>query len=64
MGFSSVIVLGHPNYYSRFVFLPAKDFEIYPPVSEWRESFFVKELKEGALDEVAGTVSYPPEFGI
>lgn len=64
LGFSSVVVLGYSEYYSRFDFLPAKDFGVHPPIAEWKEAFFVKELKKGSLSEVTGTVSYPPEFDI
>lgn len=64
MGFTSVIVLGHPEYYPRFGFLPSVDFDIHPPVAEWKDAFFVKELENGSLSGVSGTVSYSPEFGI
>jgi putative acetyltransferase len=64
LGFASVIVLGHPKYYPRFGFIPAEQFNIHPPVEEWSPSFFAKELTEGSLKDVSGTVQYLPEFGI
>jgi len=64
LGFNSVIVLGHPDYYPRFGFLPAKQFGIHPPVEEWQAAFFAKELKDTALKNVSGEVKYLPEFGI
>lgn len=64
LGFSSVIVLGHPDYYPRFGFLPAKQFGIHPPVKEWQAALFAKELKDTALKNVSGVVKYLPEFGV
>jgi putative acetyltransferase len=64
LGFTSVIVLGHPDYYPRFGFLPAEQFDIHPPVEEWKEAFFAKELVNDALKDVSGTVRYLPEFGV
>jgi putative acetyltransferase len=64
LGFTSVIVLGHPEYYPRFGFIPAEDFNIHPPVKEWASAFFAKELTESSLKDVSGTVQYLPEFGI
>ena len=64
LGYTSVIVLGHPEYYPRFGFLPALQFDIQPPVKEWSSAFFVKELECDALAEVSGTVVYPAEFGV
>jgi putative acetyltransferase len=64
LGYKAVIVLGHPDYYPRFGFIPAEQFDIHPPVDEWKEAFFAKELESGSLKNVSGTVSYLPEFGI
>ncbi len=63
-GFKSVIVLGHPEYYSRFGFVPASDFGITPPDKTWKKSFFAKELVPGALAKVKGEAIYPKEFGV
>jgi putative acetyltransferase len=64
LGYKAVIVLGHPGYYPRFGFVPAEQFDIHPPVEEWKEAFFAKELESGSLKNVSGTVSYLKEFGI
>ncbi|WP_295623370.1 GNAT family N-acetyltransferase [uncultured Nitrosomonas sp.] len=64
LGFTSVIVLGHPEYYPKFGFLPAERFGIHPPVEEWQGAFFAKELANDALKNISGTVRYLPEFGI
>jgi putative acetyltransferase len=52
LGFTSVVVLGHKDYYPRFGFVPAEDFDIHPPIQEWKESFFVKEITKGSLDNI------------
>lgn len=64
LGYSSIIVLGHPSYYPRFGFVPAADFGIKAPVEEWAPAFFAKELEKDALKDVSGMVLYPPEFGL
>ena len=62
LGFESVIVVGHPEYYPRFGFLPAEDFDISPPFEVPSEAFMAMELKEGALSGGNGVVRYPKEF--
>jgi putative acetyltransferase len=63
MGGEAVVVLGHPEYYPRFGFVPAsgKGLRCEYPVPD--EVFMVTELIEGALDGVRGLVKYHPEFG-
>lgn len=64
LGFTSVCVLGHPDYYPRFGFVPASEFQlgcIYPvpdPV------FMVLELIPGRLSAVSGIVHYAPSFAV
>lgn len=57
-----VVVLGHPEYYPRFGFVPAKKYGIRWEQDIPEEAFMIKELREGALKEVRGTVKYRPEF--
>ena len=64
LGHQSVIVLGHPKYYSRFGFKRASDFEIQCSFEVPDEAFMALELVEEALQEVSGTVQYPKEFGV
>lgn len=63
LGQEIVVVLGHPNYYPRFGFIPARargiDCEFEVPDEAW----MVLELKEGGLVGKRGTVHYRPEFG-
>jgi len=57
-----VVVLGHPDYYPRFGFVPASRFALACtwPVPEG--VFMAVELTPGALAGAGGTVSYEPEF--
>lgn len=61
-GHRFVVVLGHPNYYPRFGFVPASRFGIKSEYDVADEVFMVMELREGALRECAGMVKYQPEF--
>ena len=61
-GYSAVVVVGHPDYYPRFGFVPAHtkglacEFQVAP------EAFKVLELEPGALTGVSGVIHYRPEF--
>jgi putative acetyltransferase len=57
-----VIVLGHPKYYPRFGFSTEKARSLASPFPP--EAFMALELADGALDDVVGTVRYPPAFGL
>jgi putative acetyltransferase len=63
LGCNVVVVLGHPEYYPRFGFVPAsqKGLRSEYPVPD--EVFMVAELKPGALGGRRGLVKYRPEFG-
>jgi putative acetyltransferase len=56
------VVLGHPDYYPRFGFVPASRFGIKSEYDVADEVFMVMELREGALCGCAGVVKYQPEF--
>jgi putative acetyltransferase len=62
LGHEIVVVLGHPDYYPRFGFIPGRtkgiDCEFEAPDEAW----MVLELWEGALAGRSGTVKYQPEF--
>lgn len=62
LGFESVIVLGHENYYPRFGFLPAKKWGISAPFDVPDNVFMGIELVPNGLTHVSGTVIYPKEF--
>ena len=57
-----VVVLGHPNFYPRFGFTPAKPVGIQCEHNVPEEAFMVMELRKGVLAKLGGTVKYQPEF--
>jgi len=64
LGFQSVILIGHPEYYPRFGYKTASGWGIkthYELPSD--DVFMAVELTEGALDKVSGIVIFPKEFG-
>ncbi|MEK6481941.1 N-acetyltransferase [Catalinimonas sp. 4WD22] len=62
LGFSSVILLGHADYYPRFGYRPANQFNIRLPFEVPYENCMAIELKENALTDVKGMVEYPKAF--
>ena len=63
LGYSAVVVVGHPEYYPRFGFEPAhtrgltlRDFDVPPDV------FMVIELEAGVRERLKGAVRYRSEF--
>lgn len=62
LGFGAVVVLGHPQYYPRFGFLPAKrlgiDCEYEVPV----DVFMVMELQPGYLHGASGIIKFHTAF--
>jgi putative acetyltransferase len=57
-----VIVLGHPDYYSRFGFSGDRARALASPLPA--EAFMALELLSGALDGIRGTIRYPDAFGL
>ncbi|KUY30018.1 GNAT family N-acetyltransferase [Elizabethkingia ursingii] len=62
LGFGSVILLGHENYYPRFGYEIAKKYGIKLPLEVPDENCMAIELIKGALEGVEGTVVYPKAF--
>lgn len=63
LGYTSVVVLGHPEYYPRFGFKNLSDFGIRLPFDGLPDNVcMVIELAPHALDNVKGVVKYAPEF--
>lgn len=62
LGYGVVIVIGHPGYYPRFGFSPAREkgFEVLFPVPD--EAFMALELRPGAFEDAGGTIVYPQAF--
>ena len=62
LGFAAVVVLGHPEYYPRFGFLPSSRFGIDSEFEVPEDVFMVKALQPGALNEKTGKVKYHAVF--
>ena len=62
LGHNIVVVIGHPGYYPRFGFLPARDRGLNVPFPVPDEAFMVLELVPGALKAAQGEIIYPPPF--
>ncbi|MDD2665591.1 MAG: N-acetyltransferase [Methanocellales archaeon] len=62
LGFDSIIVLGHKEYYPKFGFQRASKWNIKCPFEAPDEAFMAIELTERAFEGKAGTVKYPDEF--
>lgn len=62
IGFNSVIVLGHEEYYPKFGFQPARKWNIKAPFEVASNAFMALELVRGGLSNTSGTVKYAEEF--
>ena len=62
LGQDIVVVLGHPEFYPRFGFVPASLKGLRSEYDVRDEVFMSLELKEGALAGRRGLVKYHPEF--
>jgi len=60
-GHRIVVVLGHPDFYTRFGF-SSKLAELLESPYSGRPSFMAAELVPGALEGINGRVEYPPPF--
>ncbi|AFZ09054.1 GCN5-related N-acetyltransferase [Oscillatoria nigro-viridis PCC 7112] len=63
-GFHAVVVLGHPDFYPRFGFIPASRKNLGCEYDVPDEAFMVLELESGALQDCSGTVKYRSEFSL
>jgi putative acetyltransferase len=62
LGHTTIIVIGHAEYYPRFGFEPASRHRIQPPFPVPDEAFMVYALVPGAPDGIEGVVRYPEAF--
>jgi putative acetyltransferase len=62
-GAAAIVVVGHAAYYPRFGFEPASRFGIGCEYDVPDDVFLVRELYDGALRGISGTVRYHPAFG-
>jgi putative acetyltransferase len=62
IGHSIIVLVGHPEYYPRFGFVPGKLRDLTCEFEVPDEAFMVLELETGALLGRSGLVKYHPEF--
>lgn len=62
LGYRSVIVLGHKDYYPKFGFKPASLWNIQAPFEVPDEVFMALELTTNSLEKVQGVVHYSKAF--
>ena len=63
MGHDAIVVVGHPEYYPKFGFLPASRYGLRCEYDVPEDVFMALELRAGALQGIRGLVRYQPEFG-
>lgn len=65
LGFQSVILIGHPDYYPQFGYKPTSIWGVKTQIPLPSDDVFMAvELVSGGLSGVSGTVIFPPEFGV
>lgn len=62
LGFQSVIVLGHPEYYPKFGFQKSSLWQIKAPFEVPEEALMAIELQRKSLDNISGIIEYPSVF--
>lgn len=62
LGYGAVVVLGHPDYYPRFGFVPSTRFRITSEYDAPEEAFMAMELQPGYLKGKPGTIRYHAAF--
>jgi putative acetyltransferase len=61
-GYGIVVVLGHPNFYPKFGFIPSEKYGIRCEYECPPEAFMIKELKHNSLMGIGGIVHYSSMF--
>lgn len=61
-GYDAIVVLGHPNYYPKFGFVPSDDYGIKSEYDVPREVFMIQELVPGCLKGKSGVIQYHEAF--
>lgn len=65
LGYGLVLLIGHPTYYPKFGFRPARNHGLELNQYQVPDNvFMVCELKEGELESTSGELQYPPSFFI
>jgi putative acetyltransferase len=61
-GHRGVVLIGHPEYYPRFGFLPARQSGLESPYPVSDEAFMALALRPGALEGTRGLIVFPEAF--
>lgn len=61
-GFGACVVLGHPEYYPKFGFVPSTRFGFRWEHDAPEEAFMAVELRDGYLSDAAGVIRYARAF--
>ena len=62
LGYDVVVLVGHPHFYPRFGFTPARAKGLECTFEVGDEAFMITELVPEALEGMRGVVRYPAEF--
>ncbi len=62
LGYESIVLIGHQDYYPKFGYQLANKFGIVFPFDVPEPNSFVLELKEGGLKGITGEIVYAKEF--
>ncbi len=62
-GYDALVVLGHPDYYPKFGFVPSVEYGITSEYNVPEDVFMVLELKKDSLKGKRGSVNYHKAFG-
>ncbi len=58
----AIVLLGHPSYYPRFGFVPARGLGLLPPAEAWPDGAWLARLLPAWSESCRGTVRYPVAF--
>lgn len=64
LGYSGILIYGYPDYYQRFGFRPAKDFNITNSEGRYPVAHMALELQKGALNGISGKAYESDAFQI
>jgi len=62
-GYDAIVVLGHPNYYPKFGFMPSVNYGIKSEYEVPDEVFMVLELNKDSLNGIQDIIKYHEAFG-
>ncbi|RRK10006.1 N-acetyltransferase [Lactiplantibacillus garii] len=63
-GATYISILGWPDYYTKFGYRPADQFDIQAPFDVPSDAYMIKSLAPNGLDGIHGTVSYSQAFNL